>query len=172
MKIIPSPNCHLCTLNVSGTFLHMFWECPNVFAFWRHLCLCLHVLPCLRGFPPGAPVSSHHKSCILGLQLKISRLANTYWLTLAHLQINVHCPNQINLQPNLAMATASHIIVAAVGQLFSRHKRWRDLWPGYMELVRKHGMMCMKCSINVFDKFLSCLYLYFCVVSFYFLGSW
>uniref|UniRef100_A0A8C9ZF71 Reverse transcriptase zinc-binding domain-containing protein n=1 Tax=Sander lucioperca TaxID=283035 RepID=A0A8C9ZF71_SANLU len=39
MKLIPSPYYHLCTLNVSGSFLHMFWECPNVFAFWRHLCL-------------------------------------------------------------------------------------------------------------------------------------
>lgn len=24
-----------------GSFLHMSWECPNVFAFWRHLCSTL-----------------------------------------------------------------------------------------------------------------------------------
>ena len=41
MKIITSPNCDLCTLNASGTFLHMFWECPHVFAFWRHICSTL-----------------------------------------------------------------------------------------------------------------------------------
>lgn len=41
MKIIPSPNCDLCTLNVPGSFLHMFWECPDVYAFWRHLCSTL-----------------------------------------------------------------------------------------------------------------------------------
>lgn len=43
MKIVPSPNCDLCTLNVPGSFLHMFWECPNEFAFWRHLCSMLEV---------------------------------------------------------------------------------------------------------------------------------
>ena len=42
IKIITSPNCDLCTLNASGTFLHMFWECPNVFAFWRHICSTLN----------------------------------------------------------------------------------------------------------------------------------
>ena len=49
---------------------------------------------CLRGFPPGAPVSSHHKDMHarqLGLQLKISRLANTGAFT--EMFINVHCPN-------------------------------------------------------------------------------
>lgn len=37
MKIISSPNCGLCTLNVSGSFLHMFGECPDVYAFRRQL---------------------------------------------------------------------------------------------------------------------------------------
>ena len=41
MKIITSLKCDLCTLTTSGTFLHMYWECPNVFAFWRQICSTL-----------------------------------------------------------------------------------------------------------------------------------
>lgn len=35
MKIIASPNCDLCSLNAVGSFMHMYWECPSVSAFWR-----------------------------------------------------------------------------------------------------------------------------------------
>ena len=35
MKILNSPKCTLCATNSIGTFLHMFWECPNVNSFWN-----------------------------------------------------------------------------------------------------------------------------------------
>lgn len=37
MKIITSPNCDLCTLNAVGSFMHMYWDCPNVSAFWKQI---------------------------------------------------------------------------------------------------------------------------------------
>ncbi len=37
MKIATSPNCTLCSLNQTGTFLHVMWECPTVHAFWREV---------------------------------------------------------------------------------------------------------------------------------------
>ena len=52
-------------------------------------CVCVGFLWVLRFLPTI-------KTCILGLQLKISRLANTGVFT--EMLINVHCPNQINLQ--------------------------------------------------------------------------
>ena len=37
LKIIASPICALCTLNVVGTYVHMFWECPTVLTFWKQI---------------------------------------------------------------------------------------------------------------------------------------
>ena len=34
MELAPSPNCDLCQLGVSGSFLHMVWECQAVKIFW------------------------------------------------------------------------------------------------------------------------------------------
>lgn len=34
MKLITDPSCSLCSLKVSGTFLHMMWNCPPVSQFW------------------------------------------------------------------------------------------------------------------------------------------
>ena len=34
MNLSTTPNCSFCPLNVSGTFLHMMWECPKVQYFW------------------------------------------------------------------------------------------------------------------------------------------
>ena len=29
-----SPNCQLCSLGTTGTFIHMVWDCPGVKSFW------------------------------------------------------------------------------------------------------------------------------------------
>ena len=34
MKLNPSPNCQLCSLETTGTFVHMVWDCPGVRDFW------------------------------------------------------------------------------------------------------------------------------------------
>lgn len=41
MKIITSPNCDLCTLSTVGSFIHMYWDCPDVSAFWRQISITL-----------------------------------------------------------------------------------------------------------------------------------
>ena len=33
-KLNPSPNCQLCSLETTGTFVHMVWDCPGVRDFW------------------------------------------------------------------------------------------------------------------------------------------
>ena len=41
MKRIGRQNCDSCNLNVSGTFKHMMWDCPEVYDFWRKVALIL-----------------------------------------------------------------------------------------------------------------------------------
>ncbi len=42
MKLQPNLNCHICNTASSGTFLHMFWECPVVIRLWTHVNLVYH----------------------------------------------------------------------------------------------------------------------------------
>ncbi len=44
MKLQSNLNCHICTTTSSGTFLHMFWECPVVISLWTHVNLVLSSL--------------------------------------------------------------------------------------------------------------------------------
>ncbi len=44
MKLQPNFNCHICNTASSGTFLHMFWECPVVISLWTHVNLFLSSL--------------------------------------------------------------------------------------------------------------------------------
>ncbi len=44
MKLHPNLNCHICNTASSGTFLHMFWECPIVINLWTHVNLVLSSL--------------------------------------------------------------------------------------------------------------------------------
>ena len=37
MGISPNPLCQLCCLGIPGTMLHMLWECPKVYIFWRYV---------------------------------------------------------------------------------------------------------------------------------------
>ncbi len=44
MKLQSNFNCHICNTASSGTFLHMFWECPIVISLWTHVNLVLSSL--------------------------------------------------------------------------------------------------------------------------------
>ncbi len=44
MKLQSNLNCHICNTSSSGTFLHMFWECPVVISLWTHVNLVLSSL--------------------------------------------------------------------------------------------------------------------------------
>ncbi len=44
MKLQSNLNCHICNTTSSGTFLHMFWECPVVISLWAHVNLVLSSL--------------------------------------------------------------------------------------------------------------------------------
>ncbi len=37
MKLQPNFNCHTCNTASSGTFPHMFWDCPIVISLWKHV---------------------------------------------------------------------------------------------------------------------------------------
>ena len=37
MKVEASPDCQLCSLHVTGTFIHTMWECPPVKQFWYRI---------------------------------------------------------------------------------------------------------------------------------------
>ncbi len=44
IKLQSNLNCHICNTTSSGTFLHMFWECPVVISLWTHVNLVLSSL--------------------------------------------------------------------------------------------------------------------------------
>ncbi len=44
MKLQSHSNCHICNTASSGTFLHMFWECPIIISLWTHVNLVLSSL--------------------------------------------------------------------------------------------------------------------------------
>ncbi len=44
MKLQSNLNCHICNTTLSGTFLHMLWECPVVINLWTHVNLVLSSL--------------------------------------------------------------------------------------------------------------------------------
>ncbi len=44
MKLQSNLNCHICNTTSSGTFLHMFWECPVIISLWTHVNLVLSSL--------------------------------------------------------------------------------------------------------------------------------
>ncbi len=44
LKLQSNLNCHICNTTSSGTFLHMFWECPVVISLWTHVNLVLSSL--------------------------------------------------------------------------------------------------------------------------------
>ena len=37
LGLLPHSCCTLCTLGTTGTFIHMFWECPPVVRFWKEV---------------------------------------------------------------------------------------------------------------------------------------
>ncbi len=53
MKLQSNLNCHICNTTSSGTFLHMFWECPVVISLWTHVNLVLSSLLKLMSVNPS-----------------------------------------------------------------------------------------------------------------------
>jgi len=49
------PLCHLCPLGATGTFVHMFWECPPVATFWKTVTEVLSNIVSVR-VPVSMPV--------------------------------------------------------------------------------------------------------------------
>ena len=53
MKLNPSPNRQLCSLETTGTFVHMVWDCPGVRDFWSMVSNRMSiVLECTRPCSP------------------------------------------------------------------------------------------------------------------------
>ncbi len=80
MKLQSNLNCHICNTTSSGTFLHMFWECPVVISLWTHVNLVLSSLLridwsvnpslCFLNDDSGLCISSCKREfCLLVLQL-------------------------------------------------------------------------------------------------------
>ncbi len=79
MKLQSNLNCHICNTTSSGTFLHMFWECPVVISLWTHVNLVLSSLLridwsvnpslCLLNDDSGLCISSMQKKMLV-LQLR------------------------------------------------------------------------------------------------------
>ncbi len=90
MKLQSNLNCHICNTTSSGTFLHMFWECPVVISLWTHVNLVLSSLLKLIGLLTqvcvflmmilvSVLVQCKRECCLLVLQLKKTIIQN--WFT-------------------------------------------------------------------------------------------
>lgn len=44
MKLKDNPFCDFCSGNAIGTFLHMVWECPEVYSLWKNICDILSII--------------------------------------------------------------------------------------------------------------------------------
>ncbi len=91
MKLQSNLNCHICNTTSSGTFLHMFWECPVVISLWTHVNLVLSSLLridwsvnpslCLLNDDSGLCISSMQKRMLFAgfTAVKKTRIQN--WFT-------------------------------------------------------------------------------------------
>ncbi len=74
MKLQSNLNCHICNTTSSGTFLHMFWECPVIISLWTHVMSSLlridwSVTPslCLLNDDSGLCISSVQKRMLFAV---------------------------------------------------------------------------------------------------------
>ncbi len=91
MKLQPNFNCHICNTASSGTFLHMFWECPIVISLWTHVNLVLlsllqidwFVNPslCLLNDDSGLCISSMQKRMLFAGFTAVKKTIIQNWFT-------------------------------------------------------------------------------------------
>ncbi len=91
MKLQPNLNCHICKTASSGTFLHMFWECPIVISLWTHVNLVLSSLLridwsvnpslCLLNDDSGLCISSIQKRMLFAGFTAVKKTIIQNWFT-------------------------------------------------------------------------------------------
>jgi len=112
MKLQSTFNCHICNTLSSGTFLHMFWECPVVANMWDNVNLVLSSLLQIDYLPnPGlCLLNDDSDSCITLLQKRMlfagftaakktiiqnwftpHMCAKTYWIHSLHKIVTCEC---------------------------------------------------------------------------------
>ncbi len=91
MKLQSNLNCHICNTTSSGTFLHMFWECPVVISLWTHVNLVLSSLLridwsvnpslCLLNDDSGLCISSMQKRMLFAVFTAVKKTIIQNWFT-------------------------------------------------------------------------------------------
>ncbi len=91
MKLQSNLNCHICNTTSSGTFLHMFWECPVVISLWTHVNLVLSSLLwidwsvnpslCLLNDDSGICISSMQKRMLFAGFTAVKKTIIQNWFT-------------------------------------------------------------------------------------------
>ncbi len=91
MKLQSNLNCHICNTTSSGTFLHMFWECPIVISLWTHVNLVLSSLLridwsvnpslCLLNYDSGLCISSMQKRMLFAGFTAVKKTIIQNWFT-------------------------------------------------------------------------------------------
>ncbi len=91
MKLQSNLNCHICNTTSSGTFLHMFWECPVVISLWTHVNLVLSSLLridwsvnpslCLLNDDSGLCISSMQKRMLFAGFTAVKKTIIQNWFT-------------------------------------------------------------------------------------------
>ncbi len=91
MKLQSNLNCHICNTTSSGTFLHMFWECPVIISLWTHVNLVLSSLLridwsvnpslCLLNDDSGLCISSMQKRMLFAGFTAVKKTIIQNWFT-------------------------------------------------------------------------------------------
>ncbi len=141
-------NCHICNTTSSGTFLHMFWECPVVISLWTHVNLVLSSLLwidwsvnpslCLLNDDSGLCISSMQKRMLFAGFTAVKKTIIQNWFT-------PHMCREAYWIRNLLQIVTCECTTARVG---GARPSTIDAWQCFLFDIRdciKEWLLCFYC---------------------------
>ncbi len=148
MKLQSNCNCHICNTTSSGTFLHMFWECPVVISLWTHVNLVLSALLridwsvnpslCLLNDDSGLCISSMQRRMLFAGFTAVKKTIIQNWFT-------PHMCRKTYWIRNLMQIVSCECATAWVG---GARPSTIDAWQCFLMDIRdciKEWLLCFYC---------------------------
>ncbi len=175
MKLQSNLNCHICNTTSSGTFLHMFWECPVVISLWTHVNLVLSSLLridwsvnprlCLLNDDSGLCINSMQKRMLFAGFTAAKKTIIQNWFT-PHM-----CRKTYWIRSLLQIVTCECTTARVGGARPSTIDAWQCFLMDIRDCI-KEWLLCFYCpslSPSLFDWTLRC---WVCVCCFVFVIFW
>ncbi len=149
MKLQSNLNCHICNTASSGTFLHMFWECPIIISLWTHANLVLSSLLridwsvnpslCLLNDDSGLCISSMQKRMLFAGFTAAKKTIIQNWFT-PHM-----CGKTYRIHSLLQIVTCE----CATARVGGARPSTIDAWQCFLVDIRdcmEEWLLCFCCS--------------------------